>query len=250
MPDTVAVLRQRSWLELTISRPQVRNALDRATLAHLRELVQDASTSPGSRAVIITGEGDRAFSAGADIPEMFDLREDEVARFAELGQEVTFAIEACPLPVIAAVNGVAFGGGCEIALACDLIFAADTAQLGLPEVTLAIIPGWGGTQRLVPRVGIGRAREMILTGRRVGAEEALRIGLVDRVVPADRVMEEARFFAAQLATLSAPALAAAKEALRSAVPLSPDGFRREAELFCKTFETEERPQAMGRFLKR
>src|SRR5262249_23002973 len=152
--------------------------------------------------------------------EMRLMPEEEAPEFAALGQQVTLALEACPQPVIAAVNGAALGGGCELALACDMIFAAANAQLGLPEITLGVIPGWGGTQRLPRRVGIGRAREIVFTGRKVDAEEALRIGLVDRLVPQDMLMHEVRAFATQLGTFSEPALAAAKEALRNAVTLS------------------------------
>src|SRR5436305_8959496 len=167
---------------------------------------------------------------------------------AARGREGTFALGGCQQAVSAAVNGFAVGGGCELALACDLIFASDTAQLGLPEVNLGIIPGWGGTQRLPRRVGIGRAREMIYTGRRVGADEALRIGLVDRFVPHQMLLHEVRAFATQLGTLSQPALAAAKESLRHAVTLSiAEGCQREAELFAVAFESEGRVEAMGKF---
>ena len=248
MADMIRTRREQCWMELTIHRPDARNAMNREMTEALLAAVQEAACCDDCRAVILTGSGERAFSAGADIPEMCAMEGSEVADFTNLGQQVTFALEACPQPVVAAVNGFALGGGCELALACDLIFASDTAQLGLPEVNLGIIPGWGGTQRLPRRVGIGRAREIIYTGRRVGAEEALRIGFVDRIVPHDMLMHEVRAFATQLGSLSQPALAAAKEALRNAVTLSiAEGCQREAELFAVAFESEGRVEAMGKF---
>jgi enoyl-CoA hydratase len=251
MNDFLLVEPRDRWVEVTFNRPQVLNALNRAALLQLHRTIDELGADPDCRAVILTGAGERAFSAGADVAEMCDLSGDEVNRFAALGQEVAFAIERCPKPVIAAVNGFALGGGCEVALACDLIFAADTAQIGLPELTLGILPGWGGTQRLPRRVGIGRAREIIYTGRRVAAEEALRIGLVDRTVPRELLLQESCAVASYLATLSPPAVAAAKEALRAAASTSlVEGCGREAELFVQTFATEERPTAMGKFLKR
>jgi enoyl-CoA hydratase len=247
----VLVAEQAGWVEITLNRPAVLNALNQATLLALMEAVREASARPACRALILTGAGDRAFTAGADVAEMSGLEVDEVGRFLALGQEAAFVLEGCPQPVIAAVNGYALGGGCELALACDLVFAAESAQLGLPEVHLGIIPGWGGTQRLPRRIGLARARELTYTGRRVPAAEALRLGLVDRVVPAAHLMEEARAFAAELAGKSGPALAAAKAATRTSLDLNlTDGAAREAELFTAAFDTGERRAAMARFLKR
>jgi enoyl-CoA hydratase len=249
--DLVLVAPQDGWTELTLNRPEVLNALNRATLLALMDAVRDASARPGCRVLILTGAGERAFTAGADVAEISALQEDEVGRFLALGQEAAFTLEGCPQPVIAAVNGYALGGGCELALACDLVFAAETAQLGLPEVHLGIIPGWGGTQRLPRRIGLARARELVYTGRRVEATEALRIGLVDRVVPPARLVEEARGFAAELAGRSGPALAAAKAALRASADQSlTDGCAREAELFASIFDTAERRTAMAKYRKR
>jgi enoyl-CoA hydratase len=251
MDDFLLVEPRDAWVEITFNRPQVLNALNEAALLQLHRTLGRLGDQAACRAIILTGAGERAFCAGADVAEMCALSSDEVNRFAALGQEAAFAIERCPKPVIAAVNGFALGGGCEIALACDLIFAADSAQFGLPELTLGILPGWGGTQRLPRRVGLGRAREMIYSSRRVGAEEAARIGLADRVVPRELLLQETRAVAAHLGTLSAAAVAAAKEALAAAASTSLEqGCGREAELFVRTFATEERPAAMGKFLKR
>lgn len=251
MNDLILSYHEDGWTELTLNRSEVLNALSRGLLTALLAAVREASARPECRVLILTGAGERAFAAGADIAEMAGLQPDEVGRFVALGQEVTVALEACPQPVIAAVNGYALGGGCEIALACDLIVASNTAQFGQPEVTLGVPPGWGGTQRLPRRVGIGIARRMIYTGERVGAEEALGIGLADRVVPAGLLQQETRAFAAQLAAHSREGMAASKEALHAAgdLPLG-DGLAREAELFARAFATDARRAAMERFVKR
>jgi enoyl-CoA hydratase len=238
----------RGWALLTLDRPQALNALNTALRDRLRETLAELAGEPRLCAVVITGAGERAFTAGADISEMSGVAPDAADRFARHGQELMNAVEALPAPVIAAVNGYALGGGCELALACDLILASEKAVFGLPEVDLAILPGWGGTQRLPRRVGIGRARELIYTGRRINAAEALAIGLADAVYPPERLLDEARTLAARLASKSPAALRGAKAALRAAVSRPDDDAERAA--FVAAFATEERQAAMQAFLSR
>lgn len=236
---------------VTVNRPKALNALDERLLRRLGEVVGDLSADEGVAVVIITGAGDRAFVAGADIAEMNACSRDELAEIVRLGQALTRAVELAPKPVIAMVNGYALGGGCELALACDLVVAAETARFGLPEVKLGLLPGFGGTQRLPRRIGWGRARDLILTGRQVPADEALRLGLCDRVVPTADLRSTTEALAVELAAVDAGALAAAKEALRLAAdePLAL-GLAREAELFVELFDRPERAAAMERFLRR
>ena len=236
---------------VTVNRPKALNALDERLLRRLGEVVGDLSADEGVAVVIITGAGDRAFVAGADIAEMNACSRDELAEIVRLGQALTRAVELAPKPVIAMVNGYALGGGCELALACDLVVAAETARFGLPEVKLGLLPGFGGTQRLPRRIGWGRARDLILTGRQVPADEALRLGLCDRVVPTADLRSTTEALAVELAAVDAGAVAAAKEALRLAAdePLA-SGLVREAELFVELFDRPERAAAMERFLRR
>jgi len=177
---------------ITVNRPDKLNALDRTTVREIGEAAAAVGARKDVRAVILTGAGTKAFVAGADIAEMADLDVDGARGFARAGQRAYAALEGMPQPVVAAVNGFALGGGCELALACDFIYASDTAKFGQPEVNLGVIPGFGGTQRLVRRVGIGKAREMIYTGLPVDAVEALRIGLADAVFPAAELLAKTR----------------------------------------------------------
>jgi len=238
-----------AWIE--INRPDKANALGRAALLRLRYAVTGAIQDLDARVLVLTGAGPRAFAAGADIAEMAALDPIGIRGMMEQGQEIAHLLETSPKPVLAAVNGFALGGGCELALACDLICAADTAQFGLPEVGLGVIPGWGGTQRLERRVGYGRARDMVLTGRRIPAAEALAWGLCDRVFPAASLRDEAEALAREIALQDAGALAAAKEALAAAGALPPaEGLARETDLFVRAFDRPERRDAMTRFLSR
>jgi enoyl-CoA hydratase len=191
---------------LTLNRPSVLNALNSALLDELRRALLECRHDAGIGAVIITGAGPKAFAAGADIRELAALSPSEMQEQALRGQHVFDLVENAGKPVIAAINGFALGGGCELAMACTLRIAADTATLGQPEITLGLIPGYAGTQRLPRLVGKGAALDLLLTGRRVGADEALRLGLVNRVVAADQLMPAARALAADLA--SRPAIAA------------------------------------------
>ena len=185
---------------VTINRPNVLNALNTQTLDELRRTVLDLKGDDSARVMILTGAGERSFVAGADINELAVLTPAAGREHALAGQHVLDLIENMGKPVIAAINGFALGGGCELAMACTLRIAADTAKLGQPEVNLGLIPGYAGTQRLSRLVGKGRAMEIMLLGTPIGASDAARIGLVNRVVPASDLMAEARKLAAQLAT--------------------------------------------------
>ena len=184
---------------VTIDRQDALNALDVATLTELRDRLRELAEEPETRVVVLTGAGERAFAAGADIKYMSGLDTRQAKGWGGLGHETARLLETMPRPTIAAINGFALGGGCELAMACTLRLAADSARLGQPEISLGLIPGYAGTQRLARLVGKSKAMEMCLTGAPITADEALRLGLVNRVVPAAALMDEARKLAAQLA---------------------------------------------------
>src|SRR5436189_431963 len=184
---------------LTLDRPRALNALDAATLRELARAIRELRRDGGVRAVVLTGAGDKAFSAGADIAAMAAMSAAEGHAYSRLGHDVFARLEELDMPVVAALNGVALGGGLELALASDLIVASERARLGQPEINLGLIPGFGGTQRLALRVGLARTRELVYLGHMISAEEGVRIGLVNRVVPADRLRAEAAALAAALA---------------------------------------------------
>ena len=236
---------------LTINRPKVLNALNGETVRELGEAIEQLERDSEVAVVIITGAGDRAFVAGADIAFMQNLTPMEAREFAQLGQRVLSRIENLSKPVIAAVNGFALGGGCELAMACDLRLAADTAVFGQPEIKLGIIPGAGGTQRLARLVGLTRAKELVFFGEPIDAQEAYRIGLVNRVVPADRLLAEARAWAERLAALPPVALALAKRALDAgaSAPL-PVGLDLERLAFAALFGTADEQEGVAAFLER
>ncbi len=238
-----------AWIE--IRRPDKLNALNVETLRALIAAVKSCSDDPAVRVTLLTGAGDRAFAAGADIAEMADFDTEGIRAVMELGKLAAETLESALQPVLAVVNGYALGGGCELALACDLILASEKAQFGLPELSLGIIPGWGGTQRLERRVGYGRARDMIFTGRRVAASEAQAWSLADRVFPHDTLREEATTLAHALAAKDPAALAASKRALGEGadLPLA-EGLKLETEIFTRLWDREERVTAMDAFLKR
>lgn len=199
---------------VTIDRPEAMNALDGAALQGILDTARALGARADVRCLVITGAGERAFAAGADLKALAGLAPADAERLSALGHDAFGAIEALDKPVIAAVNGVALGGGLELALACDFIVAAAGAKFGLPEVGLGLIPGFGGTQRLPRRVGDARARQLILTGDAIDADEALRIGLVAAVVPPERVLASALTYARKIATRAPLAVAAAKRAIR------------------------------------
>jgi enoyl-CoA hydratase len=237
--------------KVTIARPAALNALDLLTLVELGQAFAALPvTGPDAvRAVVITGAGEKAFVAGADIKAMKDLDATEAARFAGMGQAVLDSIEAFPAPVIAAVNGFALGGGCELAMACDIVLASPKAVFGQPEVKLGVIPGFGGTQRLVRRVGSMRARELMYTGRTVKAEEAVRIGLALQVTEGD-VVEAAVAMATTIAAHGPVAVRFCKRAVLDSDPAQRGGLALERSLFGLCFATADQREGMGAFLEK
>ena len=227
------------------------NALDLETLQALHDRLQELAHDPEARVVIVTGAGDRAFVAGADIKHMSSLSVLEAREWGGLGHACALLLETMRKPTIAAINGFALGGGCELALACDLRYAASTARLGQPEINLGLIPGWGGTQRLARVCGLGLAKELILTGRLVDAAEAERRGLVNAVFEPEALMERTLERARLLASKSPVALAYAKEAANLALQGSHDaGLTQEASLFAMLFSTEDAKEGLAAFAEK
>ncbi|MGH2353650.1 MAG: enoyl-CoA hydratase/isomerase family protein, partial [Chloroflexota bacterium] len=236
---------------LTLHRPDARNALNDEVLRRLMDAVTAVGGDDTVRALVITGAGDRAFCAGADIRQMQTMTEEDGRRWSMLGHDVFRAIEELPKPSVAAINGVAVGGGCELALACDFRIMSERAQLGQPEIKLGLIPGWGGTQRLPRLAGITLAKEMVLTGRLVGADEALRAHLVHRVTPAEGVLASATELAAQFATLPPLAVGYAKRAINLGQDVDlPEAIALEVNLFVQAFATEDRAEGLAAFVEK
>ena len=236
---------------LTLNRPEALNAFNSEQLRLLEQMLAEVATDPAIRAVVLTGAGERAFAAGADIREMAALSPEGGLAFGRLGHAVTRAVEALPQPVVAAVNGFALGGGCELAIACDIRIASENAVFAQPEVSLGIPPGWGGSQRLPRLVGPGMAAEMILAGRRVAAAEALRIGLVNRVVPLPDLMPAAAELASTIAANGPVAVRAAKRLMALAFDGDPVvGLETECAVFGSVFGTPEQREGMGAFVEK
>jgi enoyl-CoA hydratase len=236
---------------LTINRPEQRNALNEPLLHLLRDTITDAAADSAVRSVVITGAGDRAFCAGADIRQMQEMSVEWGREWALLGQDVFQKLETLPKPVIAAINGIAVGGGCELALACDFRFMAESARFGQPEVKLGLIPGWGGTQRLPRIVGTSLAKDLIFSGRLMASDEALRVHLVNGTTPTGQVVQHALTYAAQFDQLPPLAVGLAKQAIdRGAnLPLT-DGCLLEVELFARAFESEDKSEGLAAFLEK
>jgi enoyl-CoA hydratase len=236
---------------VTVDRPDAMNALDVATLTELRDRLQHLATDVGTRAVVLTGAGDRAFIAGADIKYMSALDVAQAKAWGALGHETARLLETMPQPTIAAINGFALGGGCELALACDLRYASVKAKLGQPEITLGIIPGWGGTQRLARATTLGFAKELILTGRMVDAAEAQQRGLVNAVYEPQELMAKSLETAHALAKFSPIALAAAKAAANRALQGDhKDNLASEADHFGELFASEDAKEGLSAFVEK
>lgn len=241
--DSVAVI--------TMNRPEALNAFNLEQLDRLGAALEGVRGNRAVRAVIITGAGERAFAAGADIKQMAELNPEQGLAFGRKGHAITNAIELLPQPVIAAVNGYAFGGGCELAIACDIRIASENARFAQPEVGLGIPPGWGGSQRLPRLIGPGFASEMILTGRHIHADEALRIGLVNAVHPPAQLMPTAQEMAAQIARNSPSAVRSAKRLISLAFAGNPGaGLAAEAAAFGAAFATLDQREGMKAFIEK
>jgi len=249
MSEVVSLSREGVIAIVTIDRPPV-NSLDGATLRALQATLKKLGQSD-ARAAVLTGAGGKAFVAGADIDAMSKMTPAEAHAFARLGQAVFAKLEVLPMPVIAAVDGFALGGGCELALACDFIYASDKLKIGQPEVKLGVVPGFGGTQRLARRVGLGVARELIYTGRQIGAAEALRIGLVNAVFPRAELLDAAKKTALEMAGMSPNALLLAKRVMNegAGLPLT-TAIELEAQAFSDCFAHGDQREGMTAFLEK
>jgi enoyl-CoA hydratase len=247
----VLVAREGAIAVLTLNRPDKLNALNAQLLGELEAALLALSADPTVACAILTGAGDKAFAAGADIGAMVTMSTEQARAFSEVGHRVCARIEKAPFPVIGAVNGFALGGGCELALACDFLYASDKAKLGQPEVNLGVIPGFGGTQRLARRVGIGRARELCYTGDTVGAEEALRLGLVNAVVPHADLLTRVREVAAKIASKGRLAVAQCKRVLYTGADVPLDVANAlETQAFAVLFGSGDRTEGMKAFLEK
>ena len=236
---------------LTVNRPTALNALNREVLEEMARVIREVRHDSSVRVLIVTGAGDRAFVAGADIAAMSKMSAADGLDFSRLGHRVMESFEDLAIPVIAAVNGFALGGGLELALACDLIVASDKARFGQPEINLGLIPGFGGTQRLAHRIGHNKARELIMTGEMFDAPTALAWGLANQVVPAAELTEASRKLAKKIESKSAFALRQAKAALRAAFTMEEDaGLRFEQQAFGVVFSSEDRVEGTAAFVEK
>jgi enoyl-CoA hydratase/carnithine racemase len=249
MSDQILLVEdQPPFLILTLNRPEVRNALNAKLLRELELAIDEARFLEGLRVLIITGSGDKAFCAGADLKERLDMAESEVRSFLTAIRRLLIKIEELPLPVIAAINGFALGGGTELALACDLRVAVADATLGLTETRFAIIPGAGGTQRLPRLIGIPQAKELIYTGRQLSAQEALATGLVNRVAPGESLMEVCLELAGEIAKAGPVAVAQAKFAINKGQDVElHTGLAIEASAYETCIPTEDRIEGLEAF---
>jgi len=248
--ETLLLERRDRVAIITINRPEKRNALNIKTREEGAALLEELRNDADVGVVVFTGAGDKAFIAGADIAE-FAGRTSITQRDVMMGRSLFTAIDTFPKPVIAMINGFCLGGGCELALACDIRIASENAQFGQPEINLGIIPGGGGTQRLTRLVGEGKAMEMILTGQFIDAKTAHAIGLVNHVVPADQLEVKTMEIAQHISRKSPIALQLAKEAVKIASRSNLDeGLRREVDLFALCFSTEDKDEGVGAFLER
>jgi enoyl-CoA hydratase len=249
--ETLLVERSDAYAVVTLNRPKVMNALNRTLFTELDDAFTALAAESGVRAVILTGAGEKAFAAGADISELASLSATEGQQLARRGQAVFRRIETCGKPVIAAINGFALGGGCELAMACTIRIASDRARMGQPEVKLGLVPGYGGTQRLPRLVGKGAAMKLLLTGDMVGAEEAFRIGLVDEVVPAEALLPRAETLARAIAQQAPLAVAGCIQAVEGGYDLPLDSaLELEASLFGLACATEDKAEGTKAFLEK
>ncbi len=236
---------------ITINRPEVRNALNNETIAELHARLEDAEKDEAVRVIVITGAGDRAFCSGLDLNIVKDVTPVGGAELSMRGQSLCNRVESLSKPVIAAINGFAFGGGTELALASDIRIAAETASVGLTELNVGLIPGWGGTQRLPRCVGKGKAKEMIFASRRVDAKTAEQLGLVNMVVPADQLTAKTKEFALEVASKSPIALRLSKTLINNSTEVNPGiGFQQEAESFGLIASTEDFKEGVKAFLEK
>lgn len=249
--ETIRVEREERIAWIFLNRPQRLNAIDGVMIDELLDALTKVEEDPGVRSLIITGEGDRAFSAGADIVALAGMTPVAAQELSRRGQKVFSTIEEMSKPSVAAINGYALGGGLELALSCDFRIASENAELGSPEINLGIIPGWGATQRLVRLVGLSNAKRLVMLGERIRAEEAQRIGLVDKVVPQERLLEEARSLAQRLSEKPPIALKYAKYALNfGGIAPMEVGLRLESALMALLTSTNDAKRGLEAFMSK
>ena len=247
--ENILVEKNDSLAQVTINRPKKLNALNKATIKELNVAFEDLEDDDNIRAIILTGSGEKAFVAGADISEFSDFSVDEGASLSKLGHEILFDyIENLSTPVIAAVNGFALGGGLELAMACHFRIASDNAKMGLPEVSLGVIPGYGGTQRLPQLIGKGKAMEMIMTAGMISAEEAKECGLVNHVTSIEELLPLAEKIASKIIRNSSDAISAAIRAINAGFEDGVNGFDVEIDEFGECFGTEDFKEGTSAFL--
>ncbi|MBP1762833.1 MAG: short chain enoyl-CoA hydratase [Firmicutes bacterium] len=251
MYSNIILEREPNLAILIINRPQAMNALNYDTLQEIKAAVLQINADNNIKALIITGAGEKAFVAGADIAYMENLTAIQGREFGALGQAVFSAVENLSIPVIAAVNGFALGGGCELALSCDIRLASEKARFGQPEVGLGITPGFGGTQRLARLIGAGPAKELIYTGINIDVNEAYRLGLVNHIYPADALMDEARKLAQKIISNAPLAVSLCKSAINKGLQTDIDtAMAIEADVFGLCFSTNDQKEGMNAFLNK
>lgn len=250
--DTTLIIEDRGPARIiTINRPQVLNALNSAVITALGEAFHAVANERHVRGVVLTGAGEKAFVAGADIAAMREMNPEQALAFAGRGHAVGDLIASTRVPVIAAVNGFALGGGCEIALACDFIYASTKARFGQPEVKLGVIPGFGGTQRLLRRVGLGRAIELCVTGQMIAADEALRIGLANKVCEPEALLQDALACVDAIAAMGPVAVAEAKRVIHAGASLPLAAANQlEAQAFADLFASRDQTEGMSAFVEK
>ncbi|MBX7114453.1 MAG: enoyl-CoA hydratase/isomerase family protein [Myxococcaceae bacterium] len=249
--ETIRLEVEGAVATLTVDRPKALNALNSKALEELLAAVTQVHQQSGVRVLLVTGAGEKAFVAGADIAQMANYSAEEALAFSRAGHKVMAALEALPFPTIAAVNGFALGGGCELALACDLIYASEKAKFGLPEVTLAVIPGFGGTQRLARRTGLSRAKELVYTGEMIDASKAKEYHLVLEVLPVDKLLGHCREVAGKIASRGPLAVTKAKTVIAQGWDLDlAAGNELESQAFGSLFATADQKEGMQAFLEK
>jgi len=236
---------------LTINKPRSLNVLSQETILELEKFVDDQMPDENLKALIITGSGKRAFVAGADIEQMREMTKDEFTSYCKTAHGIFDSLQQAPFPVIAAINGYALGGGCEFAVACDIRIASGNAKIGFPETKLGLFPCWGGTQRITRITGIGKAKELIFTGKMITAEEALEIGLVDKVVKQEELLDEVLEMAGQIASNSPLAVSFAKKVINKGSDMDiSQGLDYELENGLECFDSKDRVEGMSAFLEK
>ena len=235
---------------ITINRPDKLNAINKAVMAELGSVIEEVENNELIKGVILTGSGSKAFVAGADITEFKGLNSEEGRALAKKGQDIFFSIERCTKPIVAAVNGFALGGGCELAMACHFRVASDNAKFGQPEVNLGLVPGYGGTQRLVQLIGKGRALELLMTGGMIDAASALQYGLVNYVVPPDELISKTTSLMLTITSKAPLALSRCIAAVNAVFDESKNGYEEEMKAFGECFDSEDMKEGATAFLEK